>query len=124
MIGLDRKKFYKLYNSIMNLDDRVRFVTIIDKSGTIIFGGQREGVKNYLSEREQKKSLKHILDSWFLRNQFYEGIGFGKYAMAEYEKVKRFTFPLSNSYFLYITTEPDMDSCSFVESILNMKESF
>ena len=124
MIGLDRKKFYKLYNSIMNLDDRVRFVTIIDKSGTIIFGGQREGVKNYLSEREQKKSLKHILDSWFLRNQFYEGIGDGKYAMAEYEKVKRFTFPLNNSYFLYITTEPDIDTCFFVESVLNMKESF
>jgi len=43
MIGLDRKKFYKLYNSIMNLDDRVRFVTIIDKSGTIIFGGNEKG---------------------------------------------------------------------------------
>ena len=124
MMGLDRKKFYKLYNSIMNLDDRVRFVTLIDKSGTIIFGGQREGVKNYLLEKDQKKSLKHILDSWFLRNQFYEGIGDGKYAMAEYEKVKRFTFPLNNSYFLYITTEPDIDSCFFVENILDMKESF
>ncbi len=124
MIGLDRKKFYKLYNSIMNLDDRVRFVTIIDKSGIIIFGGQREETTNYLSEEDQKKSLKHILDSWFLRNQFYEGIGDGKYAMAEYEKVKRFTFPLNNSYFLYITTEPDIDSCSFVENILNMKKSF
>ncbi len=124
MMMLDRKKFYKLYNSIINLNDGVRFVTMIDKSGTIIFGGQREGIKNYLSEADQKKSLKHILNSWFLRNQFSEGIGSGKYATAEYEKVKRFTFPLNHSYFLYITTEPDMDSCSFVESILNMKESF
>jgi len=124
MMMLDRKKFYKLYDSIMNLDDKVRFVTIIDKSGTIIFGGQREGVKNYLSEKDQKKSLQHVLNSWFLRNELSEGIGSGKYATAEYEKVKRFTFPLNNSYFLYITTEPDMDSCSFVESILNMKESF
>jgi len=124
MMMLDRKKCYKLYDSIMNLDDKVRFVTIIDKSGTIIFGGQREGVKNYLSEKDQKKSLQHVLNSWFLRNELSEGIGSGKYATAEYEKVKRFTFPLNNSYFLYITTEPDMDSCSFVESILNMKESF
>ena len=52
---LDRKKFYKFYNSIMNLDDKIRFVTIVDKSGMIIFGGQREGVKNYLSEEAQKK---------------------------------------------------------------------
>lgn len=108
----------------MNLDDKVRFVTIFDKSGTIIFGGQHEETTNYLSEEDQKKSLKRILDSWFIRSQYYEGIGDGKYAMAEYEKVKRFTFPLNNSYFLYITTEPDIDSCSFVENILNMKKSF
>ena len=121
---LDRKKFYKFYNSVMNLDDRVRFVIIVNKSGIIIYGGQREGIENYLSEEDQKKSLKHILDSWFLRNQFSEGIGSGRYAMAEYEKVKRFTFPLNDSYFLYITTEPDMNSCSFVENILKMIESF
>jgi hypothetical protein len=121
---LDRKKFYKFYNSVMNLDDRVRFVIIVNKSGVIIYGGQREGIKNYLSEDDQKKSLKHILDSWFLRNQFSEDIGLGKYAMAEYKKVKRFTFPMNDSYFLYITTEPDMNSCSFVENILSMIESF
>jgi len=121
---LDRKKFYKFYNSMMNLDDKIRFVTIVDKSGVIIFGGQREGVKNYLSEKAQEKSIKHILNSWFLRNELSEEIGPGKYATAEYEKVKRFTFPLNNIYFLYITTEPEMNSCSFVESTLNMIESF
>ena len=63
---LDRKKFYKFYNSIMNLDDKIRFVTIVDKSGVIILGGQQEGVENYLSEEAQKKLIKHILNSWFL----------------------------------------------------------
>lgn len=121
---IDDKKFYRLYNTIMNLDDRVRFVTIIDKSGAVIYGGQREGIENYLSKEDQRKSLKHVLDSWFLRNQFSEDIGSGKYATAEYENVKRFTFPLKHSYFLYITTEPDMNSCSFVEDILNTIESF
>ena|GEM_PF-5987707 len=38
----------------MNLDHRVRFVTIIDKSFTIIYGGQRKGIENYLSKEEQK----------------------------------------------------------------------
>ena len=120
---LDRKKFYKFYDSIMNLDDKVRFVTIVDKSGVMIFGGQREGVENYLSEEDQKKSLKHILNSWFLRNELSEGIGSGKYATAEYEKVKRFTFLLNHSYFLYVTTEPEVDSCTFVNDILNLKDS-
>ena len=120
----NREKFYKLYNVIMNLDNKVRFVTIIDKLGLNQFGGQREGIKNYLSEDDQKKSIKHILDAWFTRNQFFESIGNGKYAMAEYDKVKRFTFPLNNNFFLYITTEPDIDSSSFIDNILKVKESF
>ena len=41
----------------MNLDDGVRFVTILDKSGEVLFGGQREGIQNYLSEDDQKKSM-------------------------------------------------------------------
>ena len=51
----NRENFYDLYNSIMNLDPKVRFVTILDKAGTILFGGQREGIQNYLSEEDQKK---------------------------------------------------------------------
>ena len=108
----------------MNLDDSVRFVTIVNKSGIIEFGGQREGIKNYLSEEDQTKSIKHILDAWFTRNQFFESIGNGKYAMAEYDRVKRFTFPLNNNHFLYITTEPKIDSSSFINNVLNVKEEF
>ena len=75
-------------------------------------------------QKKQKKSIKHILNSWFLRNELFDEICSGKYATAEYEQVKRFTFPLNNSSFLYTTTEPEMNSCSFVESTLNMMESF
>ena len=119
----NRETFYDLYNSIMNLDPKVRFVTILDKAGTILFGGQREGIKNYLSEDDQKKSIKHVTDAWFSRNQFSSGIGEGKYAMAEYDKVKRFTFPLKNSFIVYITTEPDVDHHSFVKDVLKIKNS-
>lgn len=118
----NRENFYTLYNSIMNLDNKVRFVTILDKAGTIIFGGQREGIKNYLSEEDQKKSIKHVTDAWFNRTQFSSGIGEGKYAMAEYEKVKRFTIPLNNNHIIYITTEPEVEHSSFVENVLKLKE--
>lgn len=120
----DPSEFYTVYNSIMNLDDKVRFVTILDKDGAILFGGQREGIQNYLSEDDQKKSIKHVIDAWFNRKQFSSGLGEGKYAMAEYEKVKRFTFPLKNSnHIVYITTEPDVDHYSFVEDVLKIIES-
>ena len=121
---LNGKKFYELYNSIMNFDDRVRFVTVVDKSGNVEFGGQREEVENYLSDEDQEKSLKQVCDAWFVRDQFAQNIGKGKYALAEYEKVKRFSFPMNNSYFLYITTEPEIDTNIFVENILNMIEPY
>ncbi len=119
----NQEEFYSLYNSIMNLDAKVRFVTILDKSGEVLFGGQREGIENYLSEEDQKKSIKHVTDAWFSRNQFSSGIGEGKYAMAEYGKVKRFTFPLNAGHIIYITTEPSLDQSSFIQSVLKIKES-
>ena len=117
----NRQNFYTLYNTIMNLDSRVRFVTILDKAGTILFGGQREGIQNYLSEEDQIKSIKHVTDAWFNRNQFASGIGDGKYAMAEYDKVKRFTFPLTYNHIIYITTEPEIDQSTFVNDVLKIK---
>ena len=51
------KDYYTLYNSIMNLDEKVRFVTILDKSEMIIFGGQREGIINNLKLFKQKKNF-------------------------------------------------------------------
>ena len=107
----------------MNLDAGVRFVTILDKSGEVLFGGQREGIQNYLSEEDQKKSIKHVTDAWFSRNQFSSGIGEGKYAMAEYGKVKRFTFPLNSSHIIYLTTEPNLEQGPFVENVLKIRES-
>lgn len=118
------EEFYTVYNSIMNLDDKVRFVSVLDKDGIVLFGGQREGIQNYLSDDDQKKSIKHVTDAWFNRKQFSSGIGEGKYAMAEYEKVKRFTFPLKNSdNIVYITTEPGVDHYSFVDNVLRIIES-
>ncbi|MDH3677686.1 MAG: hypothetical protein OEQ12_05220 [Nitrosopumilus sp.] len=119
----NRENFYTLYNSITNLDPKIRFVTILDKAGTILFGGQREGIENYLSEEDQKKSIKHVTDAWFSRNQCSSGIGEGKYAVAEYDKVKRFTFPLHNNHIIYITTETEVDSCSFVDNVLKIRDS-
>ena len=107
----------------MNLDSKVRFVTILDKAGTILFGGQREGIENYLSEEDQMKSIKHVTGAWVNRNQLSAGIGGVKYAMAEYGKVKRFTFPLNDSHLIYITTEPGVDNSSFVKDVLKIKES-
>lgn len=118
----ESEKYHKLYETIQNLDSKIRFVTIIDYSGRLLFGGQREGVTDYLKPDLQKESLRHAMDAWKLRNKFSDFIGRGKYAIAEYEKIKRITIPLEQDKLIYITCEPQTNHDMLIKSILKLIE--
>ena len=42
----------------MNIDPKIRLVTICDTDGNVIFYRHRQGVQNLLSKDESKKSLE------------------------------------------------------------------
>ena len=109
----------KLSKDILNLDPKVRFAGICDDTGEIKYGGQREGVKNLLSADETKKSNLQALARWGLRNSLAPKIGKGKYAMAEYEKIKRISIPLDADHLILVTTEVAADHVDIINSILN-----
>src|SRR6187551_2335620 len=113
----------KLSKDILNLDPKVRFAGICDDTGEIKYGGQREGIKNLLSPDETKKSNLQALARWGLRNSLAPKIGKGKYAMAEYEKVKRITLPLENYHLLLITTEVNADHINIIDNALKLLRS-
>jgi hypothetical protein len=110
----------KLSKDILNLDPKVRFAGICDDTGEIKYGGQREGIKNLLSTDETKKSNLQALARWGLRNSLAPKIGKGRYAMAEYEKIKRITIPLENDHLLLVTTEVEADHVKVIDSVINM----
>jgi hypothetical protein len=56
-----------LCRSILQMDSKVRFGGICDVSGEIKHGGQREGVKNILTNEETRKSNLKALEGWELR---------------------------------------------------------
>jgi hypothetical protein len=116
------EEFNKLLESILKLDPGVRYVIVIDSQGQLISGGQREGNQNYLDPIDQQLSIKHALESWHLRIQFADKIGQAKFALAVYEKLRRYTVPIDQNYLLYITTEPDISYHSFMEDVLNLVE--
>jgi hypothetical protein len=109
-----------LCKQILNLDPKVRFAGICDDSGEIKHGGQREGIKNLLSPEETKKSNLQALARWGLRNALASKIGKGKYAMAEYEKIKRITVPLENDHLLLVTTEVEADHRSIINNVVKL----
>jgi hypothetical protein len=112
-----------LCNDILNLDPKVRYAGICDDTGEIKYGGQREGIKNLLSPEETKKSNLQALARWGLRNALSPKTGKGKYAMAEYEKLKRITVPLEGDHLLLVTTEADADHGKIIVSVLKLLAS-
>jgi hypothetical protein len=110
----------KLCKDILRLAPDIRFAGVCDETGEIRYGGHREDVTNLLSSDETKRSNLQALARWGLRNSLASKIGRGKYAMAEYEKIKRITFPLENHHLLLITTEIGADHTKIIDGVLQL----
>jgi hypothetical protein len=112
--------FDRLCKDILGLDSKIRFAGVCDDSGEIRYGGQREGIPNLLSKDETKRSNLQAIARWALRSTLLPKVGRGRYAMAEYEKIKRITFPLEETHLLLVTTEVDADHNKVIRDILTM----
>jgi hypothetical protein len=113
--------YQKLQVDIMNIDPKIRLVTICDINGKVMFSDHRQGVKNLLSTEESKESLELAANSWKIRSKLAPKIGKGKYVLAEYEKIKRITIPLGDNHLLYITTEPEADHSNIINRIHSLE---
>jgi len=108
--------FQKTHSDIMNLDPKIRMVTICDSSGKIMFSDHKPGVTNLLTPDESKKSLEMAVNAWKTRTQLADKIGKGHYVLAEYDKIKRITMPYGE-HLLYITTEVEADHSRILDGI-------
>jgi hypothetical protein len=113
--------YEKLQADIMNIDSKIRLVTICDINGKVMSSDHRQGVKNLLSPEESKESLELAVNSWKIRSKLTSKIGKGKYVLAEYEKIKRITMPLGDNHLLYVTTEPEADHSNIINRIRNLE---
>lgn len=112
-----------LHKQIMDLDPKIRLVTICDIDGKILFTDHRSGVTNLLSNDESRRSLEMAVKAWKSRMELAPKIGKGKYVLAEYEKIKRITMPFGDKHLLYVTTEAQADHASIINGITKMAAS-
>jgi plasmid stability protein len=111
-----------LHQQIMNLDSGIRLVTICTNDGKIMHSDHREGVRNMLTPEESKRSLELAINAWKTRSELAPKIGRGKYVLAEYERIKRITMPLSdNKHLVYITTEIPSDHTKIINGVMQLK---
>ena len=114
--------FESLHQQIMNLDPCIRLVTICTDDGKIMYSGYREGIRNLLTSEESKRSLELSVNTWKLRGELAPKIGRGRYVLAEYERIKRITMPLTdNIHLVYITTDIPSDHNKIINGIMQLK---
>ena len=95
----------KFLNSIMKISKLIRYVMIYDLNGNTIFKQKMDGVTDLLTEEENKKALKHTIDSWNFRNSVSEKIGMPHYSLQVYDNLIRTIFPFGDNLLLTVTLD-------------------
>ncbi len=94
---------------LLKISSSVRVVSICDMNGKLVYHARRRNTQNKLSPAESKASLKMAANQWKKRKQLARKLGKCKYAVAEYEHLKRITIPAGKNHLLYVTTSPSFD---------------
>ncbi len=116
--------YEKLCPEIFKIDPKIRYVAVYDFWAERVAGGMREGLESNLPEKVTINSINQALLRWKSRKTAEEWIGRTKYAMAEYEKVKRFTFYFNENELLLVSTEPSVDNEFIIKSIKELIPDF
>ena len=113
-------EFEKLFDEVSNLDDSIRYAVILSYTGEKIFGGYKEGISPLLDSDELKMIHFYAGQRWDTRKNLAHKIGMAKYAMAEYDKLKRMTFPIDDKHLLLITTEVKNEHQKIINAVLDV----
>jgi len=108
----------KLVSMMLEANQNIRYACICDSEGKILWNSRRDNIVSMLTLEETKASVKKACENWKERNNLSGKIGRGRFAIVDYEKLKRITVPLSNNHLLYIHVEPDKPE--YMGDILNI----
>jgi len=112
--------FDKLYADVMKINSTIRYVVIQNNTGEKICGGFRDNINPILNDDELKMMHYYASQRWQTRKNIEHKLGNTKYAMAEYGKLKRITFPINEKYMLLLTTEISTDHVNVIDKVLEL----
>ncbi len=104
----------------MAIDYKIRYAAIQNSVGEKLHGGFREGINPILNDDELKMMHYYASQRWQTRKNIEHKLGNTKYAMAEYDKLKRISFPIDEKHLLMITTEINSNHIDIIQNILKL----
>ena len=114
---------------ILALDNSIRFAGMTNNAGNLFDAEYREGMSPLLTKEETELSAATSIQRMETRKRLEIKLGKTLYALAQYEKVRRCTIPLSDNYstLLLVSFDNEADHESIMrEKIfpLLMKDGF
>lgn len=101
--------FAKLCERVFALNDDIRYAGVIDSSGTLVAGGNREGINSIVSETDEELFLTQTALRKSMRERFDSSMGRARFAFVDRDKISILTFYLDDKILL-VTLEPNLDS--------------
>ena len=114
---MDYDKFCK---EILDSNSKIRFATVYDEWAVKVAGGMREGVTNLLTERRENELVNLSVMDWKARKEMSKWLGKTIYTLAEYDKIKRFSFYLGDDHLLLVSTVKEADTNQIVEKVISL----
>jgi len=96
----------KLVSMILEANKDVRYATICDNGGKMLWHSRRNDIENIMNIEDTRASLKRAVENWKERDKLSPKIGRGKFTVTEYEKLTRVSVPLTRGHLLYIHVNP------------------
>jgi len=98
--------YQKMFKKIFKFDRSIRYASILDKNGRLIYGGMRKGVRSLEPKDEELRLMAHIVSESGTRDTW--DIYFGKtiFTIVKRENVTLMVFPFKNRL-IFLTAEPD-----------------
>jgi Family of unknown function (DUF6659) len=115
-------KAEELSKNILLLDSKIRFAGLIERTGHMFAGGEREGLEEYLKGRDAELSLSQSAFIVSMRNAFSSELGDLKYVIYAHGRVKLFSIPLKE-YILALSAENSVNELDLLKKILDYIKS-
>jgi hypothetical protein len=102
---------------ILDLDDKMRFAGIMEKSGHLHARCKKEGCEEYLNVKDRGISFSQIAHIVEMRKKFSSDIGDLKYIVYTHDKVKIFSIPLMD-HIVVLSTQGSANGENILEKTL------
>ena len=110
--------YKEIYEFILGIDDRIRFVGIINDLGRLVYGGMRPEVMSLESETESVKMYMEFALISKLHTDFDSKLGEVLYSLTVRKKIKMLSFPC-DKHIIRLSLEKDADHEKIINNVLS-----